>query len=852
MKTKKNKKIKNVRLPSHVVPVHYDVTLKPDLEAHTFSGEVVVNLELKKTVKEITLHSKDLDLTTAHAGILFPAKVAYNTKAETATLSFKKPLAKGAQTLTITFKGVLKNNLRGFYKSTFTHEGKEHTIATTQFEATDARRALPCFDEPAQKATFGVTLIVPGDKTVISNTLPVETREHENGWKLVRFLPTPKMSTYLLAFIVGDFEHIEGKTKRGVPVRVVTTPGKTHQASFALDCAIRTLDFYEKYFDIKYPLPVLDMIAIPDFASGAMENWGAITYRETALLVDAEFSSIRTKQWVALVVAHELAHQWFGNLVTMEWWTHLWLNEGFASFIEYLAVNELFPSWDIWTQFTALDLGAALRLDALVTTHPIEIEVNHPSEISEIFDDVSYSKGASIIRMLEDYLGAKDFRDGLRYYLKKHSYKNASTIHLWEAFEKVSGKPVKKLMDNFTKMPGYPIVRMSENAKGVTMEQERFFSNPKSKERAKDKTVWSVPLSVLAGSENKVKRVLLDSSRGEMKTPPVSWYKGNAREVGMYRVAYDKAILASLIEPVSSKKLSAPDRLGIIRDLFATAEAGTIGSVAPLEFLSSYKNETDYTVWVEIVSGLMRLRNVVTEPSARKSYDAFVIRNMQEVKRHVGLKAKKGEAHTKALLRTLIWGTLGVLGDKEVLAWAKREWKSPAKIPADMRGIVYGTIASHGGKKEFTKLVALYKNATMHEEKNRIGAALGEFEDEKLLSGALIFALSKEVRVQDAPGIIAGVFGNSHGRALGWRFLKTHWDEMLTRYGEGGMMLSRLIRPAGLFVDMKNADDIRAFFKTHPAPGAERTITQILERIETNHLWKSRDEGNVAKWLEMK
>src|SRR3989338_4959221 len=336
--------------------------------------------------------------------------------------------------------------MRGFYRSQFEHEGRTKYIVTTQFESTDARRAFACVDEPSAKAVFDVTLIVPKHFCAISNTYETSVKEHKSGYQIIEFAPTPKMSTYLLAFIAGEFEHIEAKTKEGITVRVFATPGKIHQAKFALDVSVKTLSYFSDYFKVPYPLPVLDLIAIPDFPSGAMENWGAVTYRESAILVDSDHSSLQNKQWVALVIAHELAHQWFGNIVTMEWWTHLWLNEGFATYIEYLAVDKLFPKWDIWTQFSTNDLGRALHLDALLNTHPIEIPVHHPDEIGEIFDEVSYAKGASVIRMLASYLGEKDFRAGLHHYLKKHSYKNTETLHLWQAFEKVSGKPVAKMM----------------------------------------------------------------------------------------------------------------------------------------------------------------------------------------------------------------------------------------------------------------------------------------------------------------------------------------------------------------------------------------------------------------------
>src|SRR3989344_3466270 len=372
---------KSVRLSKNVIPVKYDIQLQPDLENFTFEGIETITLSILQKTKILTLHSRELEIETAKIENIFAQKITYDEKKETVNFLFKEFIPTGKTKLTLIFKGILNDKMRGFYRSRYAVGDKEHHMATTQFEATDARRPFPCFDKPAEKAIFHVSLVVQKGKTAISNTLPVSVKEHGAGYEIVKFSPTPKMSTYLLAFLIGDFEYVESKTKNNIQVRVFTTPGKKHQAEFALDCAVKTLEFYEKYFGIAYPLPVLYMIAIPDFTSGAMENWGAITYRESALLVDEDHSSLGNKQWVVLVIAHEIAHQWFGNLVTMEWWTHLWLNEGFASYIEYLAVDKLFPKWDIWTQFSTNDLGIALRLDALANTHPIEISVRHPDEI---------------------------------------------------------------------------------------------------------------------------------------------------------------------------------------------------------------------------------------------------------------------------------------------------------------------------------------------------------------------------------------------------------------------------------------------------------------------------------------
>ncbi|MFA5931833.1 MAG: M1 family metallopeptidase [Candidatus Paceibacterota bacterium] len=832
---------KEVRLSKNVTPIKYDIQLKPDLENFTFSGVETINLLILKNTKTLTLHSKEIEIDTADVlmgGEKIFAKITYNKKQETATFLFPQLITVRKTRLNLVFKGILNDKMRGFYRSQYQVNGKTHHMATTQFEATDARRAFPCFDEPAHKAVFHVSLVIPKGKTAISNTLPISVLEHEAQYEIVKFSPTPKMSTYLLAFIIGDFEYLESKTKRGVQVRVYTTPGKKHQAKFALECAVKTLEFYEKYFDIVYPLPGLDMIAIPDFASGAMENWGAVTYRESALLVDENYSSSSNKQWVALVVAHELAHQWFGNLVTMEWWTHLWLNEGFASYIEYLAVDKLFPKWDIWTQFSTSDLGVALRLDALKSTHPIEVEVHHPDEIGEIFDEVSYSKGASIIRMLADYLGEKDFRDGLRYYLKKHSYKNTETLDLWRAFEKVSKKSVAKMMHNWTSKPGYPVIKASMVKNKLSLTQERFFASPKSKALAKDKTIWQVPIKVVSSE---------------------AYLKINFCETGFYRTAYSKELLEKLIEPVSKKLLSPRDRLGIVRDLFALAEAGTIPTTDALEFLKAFKNEDNYTVWVEIASGLSRLGQIIAKTPAKENLDKLVLDLFSPVALRLGwdkkLAPSKGgenETHADTLLRSLALSRAGVSGDKKIISEARKKFSQIQKnhqVSPDIRGAVYSIVATHGGIKEYNILIKQYKKETLHEEKNRIGNALGDFSNPKILKMACEFALSKNVRIQDTVGILSGVGANPHGRDIWWNFIQKNWKTLVSRYGEGGLTLGRAVKAISGSSEEKHLKNFKKFFANHEAPGAKRAIEQIIERLEGNIAWLKRDKKVIHSFL---
>ncbi len=849
------KKRQTVRLETHVQPEHYTLTLKPDLEAFVFEGEEIIDLRVEKTVDRITLHSKDLDIESAQ--IVQPGldvlahKIIQDSKKETATFLFPHKLTKGKIKLRLVFRGLLNDKMHGFYRSSYEVDGKKRYLATTQFESTDARRAFPCFDEPAQKATFEVRLVVPQGSTAISNTMPVEIIEHQSGYKTVQFAPTPKMSTYLLAFIVGDFEYVEKKTREGVLVRVFTTPGKKHQAQFALECATRTLSFFTTYFDIAYPLPVLDLIAIPDFASGAMENWGAITYRESALLIDPEHSSAMSKQWVALVIAHELSHQWFGNLVTMEWWTHLWLNEGFASYIEYLAVDHLFPKWDIWTQFIFLDLGEALRLDALKNTHPIEIDVHHPDQISEIFDAVSYSKGASIIRMLARYLGEKDFRDGLRYYLKKYSYTNTSTEHLWDSFEKVSKKPVRKIMRHWTRMPGYPLVTIEKKGQQLVLSQSRFFLHPHSKKGAKNTTVWHIPVE-LKGQKSS-KKIMFDTKTKQL---PLSFvgphFKANFLESGFFRTKYPAEMWQAFHRDIEQKKLPASDRLGLVRDAVALAEAGEADIIAALEFIQSYKKEDDYTVWRQLASGLGRVYLLIAKESFASEYKKFACALFAPSTKKVGWNKKKKENHTETLLRSLILANAAAYGDQAIITHARKLFDhATAKkntIHPDLRGVVYQTVAKYGGVKEYKKMLEMYKAATLHEEKNRIGGALTSFENEKLLQQTLDFAMTKHVRLQDAVGIIAGVVTNPFGGDIGWRFIKKHWPVFLERYA-GSHAIAYLVQSLGALTLAREAKEISIFFKKHSAPGADRAVEQTVERIQARVLWLARDKQALSKYF---
>lgn len=844
-----DKKQPNIRLPKTILPLRYDLTIQPDLQKFTFSGNVAITIAVKKPTKKIVLHAKQLTISSAYAKNEKEkiASVTIDEENETVTLKFKEIITTGKSMLYVTFDGVMDDTMRGFYRSKYFIEGQEEYLGVTQFEATDARRSFPCFDEPAMKAVFSVSLVIPKELTAIANTIEKKEESFGEDLKKVTFVDTPIMSTYLLAFIVGKFEYISKKTKEGVLVRVFVTPGKKAQARFALDAGVKILSFFESYFAIQYPLPVMDLIAIPDFAAGAMENWGAVTYRETALLVDEEHSSTANKQWVALVIAHELAHQWFGNLVTMEWWTDIWLNEGFATFIEYLAVDHVFPQWDIWTQFVTMDLGSALKLDGLENTHPIEVEVYHPDEINEIFDAVSYSKGATVIRMLQVYLGDTVFQKGLQKYLKTHAYKNAKTKDLWACLELVSKKPVGKIMKAWTKQAGYPLVTVTEKGNTFHLQQARFFASPKHIKKI-DKTLWPIPLSVIHGEKKLGEKILMQKKSITIDKPKDTWTKINTLETSMVRVHYPLKQLLFFEKPISEKTLSGADRLGIIRDAFDIGFSGR-GSVSDsLRLLSFYKNEHNYIVWSEIASQIDQLDLLIASEPFYEKFGQYARDIFTPIALKMGWEKRKGEPHTATLLRSTALYHAATYGNKTKIEKALLRFQK-GNVPADLRGVVYSIVAQYGDEKTYNTLLKMEEETDLQEEKDRIVRALCCVRNKKLLQKTLDLTFTDRIRSQDAFRIIHFTFINPIGKEMAWEFVKKNWDIILERYGVGGHLLPRFIKPASVFATNEKAKEISAFFKTHKAPGAERSVLQTIEQVVANTAWFEKDKHNIAAFL---
>ena len=857
------------RLPTDVQPLKYILTLVPNLDNFTFRGEETIEVQVVKPTSSITLNAAELEISNVQVvlrdGSALPAKrISVDEDSETATFSFDRDIPSGTATLNIHFTGVLNDQLRGFYRSQYTDpEGQQRFLAATQFESTDARRAFPCWDEPAIKATFQVTLVIPSDMVAISN-MPVESETPlEEDTKAVRFAESPRMSTYLLAFMVGDFASVEGTASNGTLVRVWATRGKEHQGRFALENAINLLGYFNDYFGIPYPLDKLDHIVIPDFASGAMENWGAITYRETALLYDPENSAANIRQRIVEVVAHEMAHMWFGDLVTMEWWDDLWLNESFASWMGDKAVDHLYPEWHIWTQFVSHDTNAGLSLDALKNSHPIEAKVKDPNEIRELFDAISYSKGGATLRMLEEFLGEETFRRGLHAYLSAHQYANARTEDLWAALEEASGQPVTSIMNSWVKQTGYPVLQVETHRNDgevrLSLSQRRFLYEHILGEAEEDHTVWQVPVSVIRARTSPKVSLLMSERSAELslgsgvEPSPQDWVKVNAAQTGFYRVNYSLEEWDRLRAAIEGLDLPPADRLGLQNDAYALVRAGYIPATTFLSLAEAYRNEQDATVWGDLSANLHALESLLFDEPHLTQFYPFARELYRKIVQRVGWDARPGEGHLDALLRSTVLGQIGAYGDTQVLAEAQsrfaRYLENSAALHPDLRSIVFGLVAQEGNQTTYDTLWDLQKQATLHEEKMRFLGALTRFQQRELLQTTLGRSLSPDVRSQDTILVVTSVAANRHGRDLAWEFVKDNWEELDRRYGRGGFAIMRLVAITGGVTSLERAHEVEEFFRTHPVPSAQRTIQQSLERIRLNAKWLELNRQGLAEWF---
>ncbi|XP_058085543.1 aminopeptidase M1-like [Magnolia sinica] len=877
------------RLPKFVAPKRYDLKLRPDLSACKFTGTVDIDVDVTAETRFIVLNAADLSIDDGSVWfktrqsdkeVYRPLEVFLVEDDEILVLAFDVFLPVGEGILGIGFSGTLNDQMKGFYRSIYEHNGEKKNMAVTQFEPADARRCFPCWDEPAVKATFKITLEVPSELIALSN-MPVIQEKLDGQLKTVSFQESPIMSTYLVAVVVGLFDYIEDLTPKGTKVRVYCQIGKANQGKFALDVAVRTLDLYENYFSMPYSLPKLDMIAIPDFAAGAMENYGLVTYRETALLYDDKNSAAANKQRVAIVVAHELAHQWFGNLVTMEWWTHLWLNEGFATWVSYLATDCLFPEWKIWTQFLD-ETTEGLRLDGLAESHPIEVEINHAREIDEIFDAISYRKGASLIRMLQSYLGADCFQRSLASYIKRYACSNAKTEDLWAVLEEESGEPVTMLMNSWTKQKGYPVVDVKINDKNLEFEQSQFLSSGLLGDGQ-----WIIPITLCCGSYDTRKNFRLQTKsdrleilelvgsssesltenrnqgKGDEKNPERFWYKINVEQTGFYRVKYDDQLAARLRYAIEASCLSATDRFGILDDSYALCMACKQTLSSLLSLMDAYREELDYTVLSCLIAICSKIAKIAADATPESSDDIkkFFINLLQFSAEKLGWQPNSGENHLDAMLRGELLTALALFGHDITLTEAVRRFytfvddRNTSLLPADTRKAAYVAVmqtVTTSNRSGYESLLKVYRETDLSQEKVRILSSLASCHDPDIILEALNFLLSSEVRSQDVVFGLAGI--SREGREIAWRWLKDNWDHISNTWGSGFLITRFIGAIVSPFCSDKKADEVNEFFASRMKPSMARTLKQSIERVRINAKWVQsiKDEkclGEVIKEL---
>jgi puromycin-sensitive aminopeptidase len=811
------------RLNRHVIPHAYRIFLTPDLEAATFAGRVEIDVEVATPAPGFTLHAIELDLgaaTLSSAGTAFRShEPVLDNQYETATFNFDQTLPAGPATIEIAFTGVLNDQLHGFYRSTFTDaEGVAHTIATTQFEHSDARRAFPCWDEPSFKATFQVNLTVPSELAAYSNSPELTNTDLGNGQRTVSYAPTMTMSTYLVAFIIGPFEETKALDVDGTPLRIVYPRGKGHLTDLALEAGAFSLRFFAEYFAIPYPGDKLDMVAIPDFAFGAMENLGCITYREAALLVDPAGASLAEIQRIAEIVAHEIAHMWFGDLVTMEWWEGIWLNEAFATFMQILCTNAFRPQWKMWVSF-GVDRDAALQIDGLHSTRPIEYEVISPDDTRGMFDVLTYEKGGSVLRMLEQYLGEETFRDGIRHYLTTHSYANTVTTDLWDALEETSGQPVRAMMNTWILQGGHPLVTLEAG----TLSQQPFAYGPPRDQSAIGSS-WLVPVLTRSLGGGPTKRHLLEHTplSIEYELPVVL----NAGGSGVFRSRYGTRELEALASHVG--ELEELERATLLADAWASLLAGQISFSAFVASARGLGDQDEPNPWGSVAVAMDYARRAL-EPGQLGALATLVGELFGPQFERLGWNAVSGESELTPQLRAIVLGALGTVGAHEDIREEAARRFDEDDLDGDLARTILRIVAEQNRPGDYDTFLKRYKNAATPQEEQRYLWGLADFADETLAFNAAERCYH-EFRNQDGAIVLGLLSRNATTGPSVWRFFTSRWQETLEKFPAN--TLSRLALGIPLFIkDPVFSEQVATFHESHPIPGEQRTVEQAIERM---------------------
>ncbi len=833
------------RLPATVVPSRYDLTLEPDLDAGTFSGSEDVRVRVLQPVDEVVLNADELEIhdgwLEGPGGRLEVTEVRMDAESERAHLRLSGTAEPGEWTLHLGFDGTLSDRMTGFYRSTYKDDdGAERVIATTQLESTDARRAFPSWDEPDAKAVFGVTLVVPDGLLAISNGAEVEREDLGDGRVRVRFAETMPMSTYLAAFVVGPLEATQAVDVDGIPLRIVHQPGKAHLTSFALEVGAFCLRFFRDYYGIDYPGDKLDMVALPDFAQGAMENLGCITYRESLLLVDPHKATQPELASVADVIAHEIAHMWFGDLVTMRWWNGIWLNEAFATLMELLAVDAYRPDWERWSSFLRAR-AIAYEVDALESTRPIEYPVHSPDDAAGMFDVLTYTKGAAVLRMLEQYLGAERFRDGIRRYLTEHRFGNTETHDLWDAIEAASGEPVRRIMDGWIFQGGYPEITTELRSDGsVALTQRRYRM---SRDGSSDAS-WDVPLLVRTGS--KTAPVLIEPGGTSVVLEGDDPVVVNAGAHAFTRVRYDEVLLARITGELEG--LSTDERSQLVDDTWAAVMAGRGSAAAFCRFAAAFEGEAELPVWQALLQGLGWCERFL-EGQPRERFRSFVRSLVGPALQRVGWEPREGERELDKPLRGALLSSLGILGaDPNAQALAReieRESRAGADVDASLASAAVAVIAAWGTEEDYERHLEAREVAATPQEQLRYLYTLADFRKPDLLERTMRMALTDDVRAQNVPGLLGRAIANREHGDLAWAFVKERWSDIERRIAPSTLVY--VAEGVRFLATPELVEDTAAFFREHEVPQSGMQLQQHLERQRVNAELRRRAAAELAE-----
>jgi aminopeptidase N len=856
---------KVTRLFEQFQPAQYNLSLHPDKTNMKFSGTISISgRKVGRPSQRLTFHQNGLTINRAEIikhdktgdVKVVVSRINNQNSLDEVRLHSDAKIFPGEYSVKLEFSGEITRQMDGIYPCVFKHGGKEKMLIATQFESHDARKAFPCIDEPEAKAVFELTLITPSDETVISNT-PVASQKvlpKDKSQQQTTFEPTPRMSTYLLAFAYGELDYSEGLTKDGVKVRAYATPDNVKQTEHGLSVAVRALDFFSDYFGVPYPLPKLDMIALPDFSSGAMENWGLVTYRETTMLAD-EDSSIESKQLVALVICHELSHQWFGNLVTMKWWNDLWLNESFANLMEHQAVDALYPEWHIWELFVSTETAGAKRRDSLIDVQPIRTDVNHPDEISTLFDpSIVYAKGGSVLYMLMHFIGEEAFRSGLSSYFSKHAYGNTTADDLWEALSQSSKQDVGSFMAGWLNRPGYPLLDIDwkPNDKSATISQRRFLSDPSAKELKSE--AWQVPL----GSNVKLKSKLLTTSNetidieGKVDSALIFNHEGRSYSLPHYT---NSLHLSQIVNAIKKGQVSPIDRLLLLDNYTMLQRGGECSSTELLDLLSAYEHEDNENVWGAMAVAVGEIRKLIEgDEASEEKLNNLVQKLVMPTVTRLGWDDNKDDSSQTLRLRGLILSMAAGAKAQAVIDEAKirfKNFKKPSDLPATIRSIVYFVVARHGEDSDYQKLLAAHSVVQSADERDELAGGLTSIKKPAQYNELLGLLTTKEIRRQDLMHWYVWLLRNRYSRLAAWDWMTSHWD-WVEQELKGDKSYGYFARYAGsIFSLPEELDKFTIFFDPKSSDiSLTRAIALGKQEIASRIAWRSRNQTSVVKWLK--